>query len=166
MCQTTCKLTNIQHGVEGRIQWLARVTYQNSLSMIDREIPKRTGCHNHRTCRSHHETSKGALFDIRQLHEGPCSQTPQLHSEMTSLQFRKFRIDWEVFVRMTNMPPAQTNIQLYNCADEAVQTSIINTYPKFFSEKSNRLMDMLEALVTQKSNPRFIDCLLPQFLKD
>ena len=56
-------------------------------------------------------------------------------------------------MRMTNMPPAQTNIQLYNCADEAVQTSIINTYPKFFSEKPNRLMDMLEALVTQKSNP-------------
>ena len=54
---------------------------------------------------------------------------------------------------MTNMPPAQTNIQLYNCADEAVQTSIINTYPKFFSEEPNRLMGMLEALVTQKSNP-------------
>ena len=54
---------------------------------------------------------------------------------------------------MTNMPPAQTNIHLYNCADEPVQTLIINTYPKFFSEESNRLMDMLEALVTQKSNP-------------
>ena len=54
---------------------------------------------------------------------------------------------------MTNMPPAQTNIQLYNCADEAVQTSIINTYPKFFSEEPNRLIDILEALVTQKSNP-------------
>ena len=72
---------------------------------------------------------------------------------MTSQQFRKFRIDWEVYLRMTNMPPAQTNIQLYNCADEAVQTSIINTYLKFFSEEPNRLIGMLEALVTQKSNP-------------
>ena len=56
-------------------------------------------------------------------------------------------------MRMTNMPSAQTNIQLYNCTDEAVQTSIINTYPKFFSEEPNRLMGMLELLVTQKSNP-------------
>ena len=77
---------------------------------------------------------------------------PQLHSGMTSQQFQKFRINCEVFVRMTNMPPAQTNIQLYNCADEVVQTSIINTYPKFFSEETNRLMGMLEVLVTQKSN--------------
>ena len=45
----------------------------------------------------------------------------------------EFRIDLEVFVWMTNMPPAQTNIQLYNCADKAVQTSIINTYPKLWS---------------------------------
>ena len=56
-------------------------------------------------------------------------------------------------MQMTNMPPAQTNIQLYNCADDAIQTSIINTYPKFFSEEPNRFMGMLEALVTQKSNP-------------
>ena len=56
-------------------------------------------------------------------------------------------------MRMTNMPPTQTNIQLYNCTDEAVQTSIINTYPKFFTQEPNRLMGMLEALVTQKSNP-------------
>ena len=54
---------------------------------------------------------------------------------------------------MTKMPPAQTNIQLYNCTDETVQTSIINTYPKFFSGEPNRPMGMLEALVTQKSNP-------------
>ena len=54
---------------------------------------------------------------------------------------------------MTNMPSAQTSIQLYNCANEAVQTSIINTFPKFFSEESDRLIDMLETLVTQKSNP-------------
>ena len=83
--------------------------------------------------------------------KAPAVKLPKLHSGMTSQQFRKFRINWEVFVRMTNMPTAQTHIQLYNCADEAVQ--IINTYPKFFSEEPNRLMGMLEALVTSKSNP-------------
>ena len=78
----------------------------------------------------------------------PAVKFPWLHSGMPSQQFQKFRIDWEVFVQMTNIPAAQTNIQLYNCTNEAVQTSIINTYPKFFSEEPNRLMDMLEALVT------------------
>ena len=64
-----------------------------------------------------------------------------------------FRIDWDVFTRMTNLPTAQTNVQLYNCADEAVQNFIINTYPDFFNTSPNKLLDMLEALVTRKSNP-------------
>ena len=126
---------------------------KDSLTMIDREVIKELGV-----------TTMGHVLAILKLaKEQPLTsdsytkasavKLPQLHSGMTSQQFRKFRIDWEVFVRMTNMPPAQTNIQLYNCADEAVQTSIINIYPKFFSEESNRLMDILEALVTQKSNP-------------
>ena len=72
---------------------------------------------------------------------------------MTPQQFRKFRIDLEVFAKMTNMPPGQTNIQLYNCADEGVQCSIINTYPKFFTAKPDQLLSMVEGLVTQKSNP-------------
>lgn len=38
--------------------------------------------------------------------KAPAVKLSQLHSEMTSQQFRKFRIDWEVFVQMTNMPPA------------------------------------------------------------
>ena len=54
---------------------------------------------------------------------------PRLSSEMTTPQLRKFRIDWGVFTRMTNLPIAQTNVQLYNCADETVQKYIINTYP-------------------------------------
>ena len=54
---------------------------------------------------------------------------------------------------MTNLPIAQTNIQLYNCANEAVQNSIINTYPAFFNTSPNKLLDMLEVLVTRKSNP-------------
>ena len=46
---------------------------------------------------------------------------PQLNSEMTSQHFRKFRIDWKIFTKTTNL-------QLYNCASKAIQSSIIKTY--------------------------------------
>ena len=81
------------------------------------------------------------------------TKLPQFVSEMTTQQFRKFRIDWDIFTRMTNLPTAQTDVQLYNCADETIQNSIINTNPNFFNISSNKLLDMLEVLDTGKSNP-------------
>ena len=82
----------------------------------------------------------------------PTAKLPQLVSEMMT-PFQKFRIDWDIFTRMTNLPTAQTNVQLYNCTNEAVQNSIINTHPDFFNTSPNKLLDMLKALVTRKSNP-------------
>ena len=83
----------------------------------------------------------------------PTAKLPQLYLEMTPQQFRKSRIDWDVFTEMGNLPSAQSNIQLYNCTDEFVQNSIINTYPEFFNMNPSNLVDMLEVLVMQKSNP-------------
>ena len=83
----------------------------------------------------------------------PASRPPQLHLEMTPQQFRKFQIDWEVFTRITDMPTSQANVQLYSCADESTQNAIINTYPNFFTTNPDKLLEMTEALVTQKSNP-------------
>ena len=77
----------------------------------------------------------------------------QLSSKMMTQQFWKFRIDWDIFTRITNLPTVETNIQLYNYANKTVQKSIINTYPKFFNTSPNKLLDMLEVLVTWKSNP-------------
>ena len=51
------------------------------------------------------------------------------------------------------MPSSQANIHLYNCADEAVQNVIINTHPNFFTTDPDKLLDMVEVLVTQRSNP-------------
>ena len=62
-------------------------------------------------------------------HVKPTAKPPQLNSEMTPQQFRKFKIDWDVFTKMTNLSDTQINVQLYNCAEETVQNSIINTYP-------------------------------------
>ena len=60
--------------------------------------------------------------------------------------FCKFKIDWDVFTKMTNLSDTQMNVQLYNCAEETVQNSIINTYPEFFNADPSKLLDMLEVL--------------------
>ena len=85
-------------------------------------------------------------------HVKPTAKPPQLNSEMTPQQFHKFKIDWDVFTKMTNLSDTQMNIKLYNCAKETVQSSIINTYPEFFNADPSKLLDMLEVLVTMKSN--------------
>ena len=68
---------------------------------------------------------------------------------MTPQKFRKFRIDWDVFTKMTNMPSSQFNIHQYNYADEAAQNAIINTHLNFFTTDLDKLLDMVETLVTQ-----------------
>ena len=68
------------------------------------------------------------------LIKAPVARPPQLHSEMTPQQFRKFVIDWEVFVEMTNLPKARFHNQLYSCASESVQNAIINTRWLKFSQ--------------------------------
>ena len=54
---------------------------------------------------------------------------------------------------MMNWPSSQANIHFYNCADEAVQNAIINTHPNFFTIDPDELLDIVEVLVTQRSNP-------------
>ena len=71
--------------------------------------------------------------------KAPTAKLPQVNLEMTPQQFRKFRIDWEVFVKITNTPKSQTNIHLYNCTNEKVQNAIISTHPDFFSTDPSKL---------------------------
>ena len=83
----------------------------------------------------------------------PTAKLPQFSLEMISQEFRKFRIDWDIFTKMTNLPTVQTNILRYNCASKAIQNSIINTYPEFLNTSPDKLLDMLKVPVTQKSDP-------------
>ena len=94
---------------------------KDSISLMNREMLKELGV---KTLGDALAILKPAVPDS-QLIKAPAVKLPQLHSEMTPQQFRKFRIDWEVFAKMTNMPPAQTNIQLYNCIKK---TEIIIAY--------------------------------------
>ena len=103
----------------------------DSLSMIDRSMLSELGV-----------TAMGEAISILKLgkpssQSPPNSQTvsakpPKLSSEMTPQQFRKFLIDWDVFVKMTNLIRSKQTMQLYNCVEEDVQTSLINTNDKFF----------------------------------
>ena len=81
------------------------------------------------------------------------AKPPHPNLEMTLEQFRKLWIDWEVFTRTTNLPRSQANIHLYSCADEAMQNAITDTHPNFFTINANKQRDMVEVLVTQRSNP-------------
>ena len=125
---------------------------RDSMHMLDRTMLKELGI----------KSMGDVLIILKLAKENPLSpathvklttKPPQLYSEMTPQQFRKFKIDWDVFIKMTNLSDTQMNIQLYNCAEQTVQSSIINTYPEFFNADPRKLLDMLEVLVTMKSNP-------------
>ena len=62
----------------------------------------------------------------------------QLSSEMTSQQFWKFRIDWDIFTKMINLTTAQTNIQLYNCASETIKKFYYQYISEFFNTSSDK----------------------------
>ena len=83
----------------------------------------------------------------------PPAKAPLLMAEMTTQQFRKYRIDWEVFCDITGLPANKHHSQIYANAEEAVQTAIINTYPNFFDLASEELLDKIEQIVTHRSNP-------------
>ena len=85
--------------------------------------------------------------------KAPAAKLPQISSDMTHQQFRKFSIDWNVFVTMTRPPASQIHAILYSCCDDATQTAIINTYPDYFKIPTDDLLDKIEAIVTRKSNP-------------
>ena len=56
---------------------------------------------------------------------------PQLHTDMTHPQFRKFKIDWDVYKQLTNIPTTNIATQLYYICDDALQHNVVNTIPIF-----------------------------------
>ena len=126
---------------------------RDSLHMLDRTMLKELGIKTMGDMLAIHNLTKEPSVSSVSHMKPPTAKLPQLVLEMTTQQFWKFRIDWDVFTMMINLPTAQTNVQLYNCANEAVQNSIINTYPDFFNTSPNKLLDMLKALVMWKSKP-------------
>ena len=78
---------------------------------------------------------------------------PTLKSDITQGEFRKFKIDWNVYKSLTNTPSAQIAAQLYAACDSSVQSAIINTHDDFFTKTEEAILQILEKLCTKRSNP-------------
>ena len=79
--------------------------------------------------------------------------TPQLKSDMTHPEFRKFKVDWEVFKSITRLPTDQIAPHLYNSCEQSVQNSIINSNVDFFKMDEEAMLKTIEKIVTKSSNP-------------
>ena len=78
---------------------------------------------------------------------------PCVTSGMTNPQFRKFRIDWDVYKKLVDIHPAQLAVHLHNCCDSTVQNSLINTTSNFFNLNETEMLLHIESIVTSQSNP-------------
>ena len=83
----------------------------------------------------------------------PSLKPPQLASDLTRPQFRKFKVDWGVYKSISGIEEGHIAAQIYSICDANVQNSIINTHPDFFKESESEIMNMLEKLVTKSANP-------------
>ena len=80
-------------------------------------------------------------------------KAPELKSEMTHPEFRKYKIDWGVFKKLTDLPDDQVAAHIYNSCDSNVQNAIVNTSANFLSLQEEQLQSLLEGIVTKRSNP-------------
>ena len=78
---------------------------------------------------------------------------PPVKAEMTHPEFRKFKVDWQVFKRRTRLPLEQVAVELYSACDNAVQNAIVNTCDDFFSLDEESIISLIEQIVTKRSNP-------------
>ena len=65
--------------------------------------------------------------------KAPAAKPPQIQTEITHPQFRKFRMDWNIFKQITNIPPSQIHAQLYGSCTDTVPTSLVNTVTNYLT---------------------------------
>ena len=82
-----------------------------SLQMLDRSMRKELGVILMGEVQCIRKQAKEATTKATRI-QAVATKRPHLNLEMTSQQFRKFQIDWDIFTKMTNMPSSQTNIHL------------------------------------------------------
>ena len=83
----------------------------------------------------------------------PNIQAPQIKTDITPTEFRKFKIDWDVYKNITHVPEDQIAYQIYTACDNTLQSAIIATEPTFFDMSEKDILDTLEHIVTKSSNP-------------
>ena len=48
------------------------------------------------------------------------TKPPNLHTNMTHAQFRKFKVDWDAYKQLLLLPPTQIASSLYNACEDSV----------------------------------------------
>ena len=91
--------------------------------------------------------------------KAPAAKLPQFNEDMTLLQFREYKMDWDVFKRIT-FPENQIHAHLYNACNESVQNRIVNTESDFFSFTEEKMIETLGKIVTENAILRSIGCIL------
>ena len=81
------------------------------------------------------------------------AKLPEIPPEMTHPQFRKFRVDWDVYKQITGLPTNYIANHLYSACCSEVQTSLINTKSNCLSLPENELLDTIQLIVTKQTNP-------------
>ena len=81
-----------------------------------------------------------------QKHHRPQIPLPRLTADMTHKDFRKFKIDWNVYKTVMELPTPQIAPQIYTACDQAVQSSIINSNEDFFNMDETEILNTLEKL--------------------
>ena len=105
-----------------------------------------------KTCHIMHNTVQNEQPKLPKI-TAPSAKPPRVSAEMTLPQFRKFLVDWDVFKQVTRISGDQLNAQIYNCCDDEVQNTIVNSMSNFFTISEKALHD--SSIVTKKSNPSF-----------
>ena len=78
---------------------------------------------------------------------------PEISTEMTHPQYRKFKVDWGVYKKIVNVPAAQIGPLLYHACGAQVQSSIVNSVSNFFELDEDKMLEEIEKVVTQRVNP-------------
>ena len=86
-------------------------------------------------------------------HFKPKIDLPRVKSQMTTAEFRKFKLDWKVYKSITQLPVDQIAPQLYTACDGDVQNSIMNTSANFLRDDEDTNLSTIESIVTRQSNP-------------
>jgi len=69
---------------------------------------------------------------------------------MTHPEFRKFRIEWEVYREIRYPETLQIPVQLYIICDRSVQNSIVITCDNILRKEEDKIINMLENTCCEK----------------
>ena len=81
------------------------------------------------------------------------AKAPIIKIEMSNPDFRKFKIDWQIYKDMVNLHSSQVNSHLYSACESDVQKALISTTSDFLRLPEAELLDEIEKVVTRRSNP-------------